>query len=89
MTSPYLDQPLIPLAIALPRMLAQVEAKLSTAVPVEEERLRQRAELLRGLMVSPTASRGDYRRLARQIQDLARQTRLPIARGELLRLAPN
>ena len=31
----------------------------------------------------------DYRRLARQIRDIARQTRLPIARTELLRLAPN
>ena len=32
---------------------------------------------------------GDYRRLARQIRDIARQTRLPIARNELLRLATN
>jgi len=31
----------------------------------------------------------DYRRLARQIRDLARQTRLPVAQGELLRLATN
>ena len=31
----------------------------------------------------------DYRRLARQIRDLARQTRLPIARNELIRLATN
>ena len=31
----------------------------------------------------------DYRRLARQIRDLARQTRLPIPRTELLRLATN
>ena len=31
----------------------------------------------------------DYRRLARQIRDLARQTRLTVARNELLRLATN
>lgn len=31
----------------------------------------------------------DYRRLARQIRDIARHTRLPIARNELLRLATN
>lgn len=31
----------------------------------------------------------DYHRLARQIRDIARHTRLPIARNELLRLATN
>jgi hypothetical protein len=31
----------------------------------------------------------DYRRLAEQIRDAARQTRLPVARRELLRLATN
>jgi hypothetical protein len=31
----------------------------------------------------------DYRRLARQIRDLAGRNRLPVARGELLRLATN
>jgi hypothetical protein len=31
----------------------------------------------------------DYRRLARQIRDVARQTRLTVARNELLRLATN
>ena len=31
----------------------------------------------------------DYRRLARQIRNIARQTRLPITRNELLRLATN
>jgi len=54
MTSPYLDRPLLPLAVVLPRMLDQIEAqladeKLGTA---EEERLRQRAELIRGLLAS-------------------------------------
>jgi hypothetical protein len=44
MTSRYLEQPLRPLAVVLPRMLAQIEAELSTtAEPAEEQWLRQRA----------------------------------------------
>jgi hypothetical protein len=35
LTSPYLDQPLLLLAMVLPRMLAEVEAELATAVPAE------------------------------------------------------
>jgi hypothetical protein len=31
MTSPYLDRPFLPLAVALPRMLEQIEADLPTA----------------------------------------------------------
>ena len=51
MTSPYLDRPLVPLAVLLPRLLAQIEAELSTAAgPAEERWLRQRAELIRGLL---------------------------------------
>jgi hypothetical protein len=51
MTSPYLDRPVVPLAEALPQMLAKIEAELSTAVePAEEQWLRQRAELIRGLL---------------------------------------
>ena len=57
MTSPYLDRPLVPLAVALPQMLAKIEAELSTATgPAEEQWLRQRAELIRRLLtpqVSP------------------------------------
>ena len=45
--SPYLDKPLFPLAVALPRMLADTEAKIATAAPAEKERLQQRAEVLR------------------------------------------
>jgi hypothetical protein len=33
--SPHLDRPLIPFAIALPRMLAKIEANLATAGPAE------------------------------------------------------
>jgi hypothetical protein len=50
MTSPYLDRPLLPLAVALPRMLEQIEADLTTAGPAKTRHLRQRAELIRGLL---------------------------------------
>jgi len=50
MTSPYLDRPLFPLAIALPRMLKQIEIDLATAGPAETLRLGQRAELIRELL---------------------------------------
>jgi hypothetical protein len=50
MTSPYLDRPLLPLAMALPRMLEKIEAELVTAGPAEKWRIRQRAELMRGLL---------------------------------------
>ena len=49
MTSPYLDRPLLPLAVALPRMLEKIGAELVTAGAAEKWRLRQRAELVRGL----------------------------------------
>ena len=51
MTSPYLNRPLVPLAVALPQMLAKIETELFTAAePAEEQWLRQRAELIRGLL---------------------------------------
>jgi len=38
-------------AVALPRMLEKIETELSTATePAEEQWLRQRAELIRGLL---------------------------------------
>jgi hypothetical protein len=43
MTSPYLDRPLLPLALALPRMLQEIEAALATAGPDEAWRLRANA----------------------------------------------
>ena len=58
MTSPYLDRPLLPLAVALPRMLVKIEAELASAEPAKKASLRQRAELIRGLLTprrSPTA----------------------------------
>jgi len=47
--SPYLDRPFLPLAVALPRMLEQIEAELATATPAGRARLSHRAELIRGL----------------------------------------
>jgi len=50
--SPYLDKPLLPLAVALPRMLEKIETELANdnLEAAEERRLRQRAELIRGLL---------------------------------------
>jgi hypothetical protein len=52
MTSPYLDRPLVALTIALPRLLAKIEAELADEklAAAEEDRLRRRAELIRGLL---------------------------------------
>ena len=47
---PYLDRPLLPLAVALPRMLTEIETALATAGPVETRRLRQRAQLILDLL---------------------------------------
>jgi hypothetical protein len=56
MTSPYLDRPLLPLPVALPRMLEKIEAELAAAGPTKNWRLRHRAELMRGLLApSPPA----------------------------------
>ena len=35
MPSPYLDRPLLPLAVTLPRMLAQIETELPMAQPAK------------------------------------------------------
>jgi hypothetical protein len=54
--SPYLDRLLLPLAVALPRMLEKIEAALASAGPAETRRLRQRAELIRELLTPPGQS---------------------------------
>jgi hypothetical protein len=58
MSSHYLDRPLVPLAVALPRMLEQIEIELASEPRAPEKwRLRQRAELVRELLTpsgSPT-----------------------------------
>jgi hypothetical protein len=48
--SPYLDRPLFPLAMALPRMLEKVGVDLTTAEPAKAQRLRQRAQLILDLL---------------------------------------
>ena len=64
--SPYLDRPLLPLTVALPRMLEKIEADLATTGPTETPRLRQRAELIRDLLAPPGRSpiHGDLERAA-------------------------
>ena len=50
MSSPYLDRPLLPLAVVLPRILQEIEAVLTIAGPAETRRLHKRAELIRSLL---------------------------------------
>jgi hypothetical protein len=54
--SPYLDKPLIPLAVALRSMLAETEAKTAAAEPAEKEGLRQRAQVLRDWLTPRTTA---------------------------------
>jgi len=53
--SPYLDQPFVPLSVALRSMLAETEARIATAAPAEKSRLQQRAEVLR-LWITPKSA---------------------------------
>ena len=56
MTSPYLDRPLIPLTVTLPRLLENIEAELANEKleASEQRRLRRRAELIHWLLASRT-----------------------------------
>jgi hypothetical protein len=45
--SPYLDQPFVPLAVALRSMLTETEARIAAGPPDERARLQQRADVLR------------------------------------------
>jgi hypothetical protein len=54
--SPYLDKPLVPLAVALRSMLAETEAKLAAAEPTEKEGLQQRARVLREWLMPRSTS---------------------------------
>jgi hypothetical protein len=51
-------RPLLPLAVALPRMLQETEAALANARPAEKLRLQRRAEFIRGLLVNPVTKIG-------------------------------
>jgi hypothetical protein len=44
------DKPLVPLAIALPRMVEKVRVELATARPAEAQYLRHRAQLILNLL---------------------------------------
>ena len=46
----YLDRPLLPLAVALPRMLENLAVELTMADPAAALRLRQRAQLILDLL---------------------------------------
>ena len=52
MTSPYLAQALVPLSVALRQKLKKMEAELAheKLEAAEADRLRKRAELIRGLL---------------------------------------
>jgi hypothetical protein len=54
MTSPYLDRPLVPLTVALPRLLENIEAALANEKldVAKKQRLCQRGELIRRLLAS-------------------------------------
>ena len=54
--SPYLDQPFVPLAVALRSMLTETEAKIAMAAPAEKARLQERAEVLREWITPKSAS---------------------------------
>jgi hypothetical protein len=53
MSSPYLDRPLLPLAVVLPRLLENIEAELASEKlePAQKSRLRQRVNLIRCLLL--------------------------------------
>jgi hypothetical protein len=55
MSSPYLDRPFVPLAVALRSMLAETEAKIATAASDEKPRLQQRADVLREWLTPKSA----------------------------------
>ena len=48
--SPYLDRPLLPLAVALPQMLENIGVELPMAGPAEARLLCQRAQLILDLL---------------------------------------
>ena len=52
MTSPYLEQPLVPLGVALTQMLEKIEAELASEQfePAQKSYLRHRAEVIHWLL---------------------------------------
>ena len=56
MTSPYLEQPFVPLSVALPQTLKNIDAELANEKlePAQKSWLRHRAELIHWLLAPPT-----------------------------------
>jgi len=54
--SPYLDRPLLPLAVALPRLLERIGVELTMADPAKAVRLRQRGQLILDLLAPKAAA---------------------------------
>jgi len=52
MTSPYLEQPFVPLGVALPLVLEKIEAELANErlQAAEKQHFRRRAESIRWLL---------------------------------------
>jgi hypothetical protein len=52
MNSPYLDQPFVPLMVALPQMAEQIQAELvgKKLAAADQRHLHQRVELIRWLL---------------------------------------
>ena len=52
MTSPYLEQPFVPLGVALPQLLESIEAELANEKlePMHKSSLHERAELIHWLL---------------------------------------
>jgi hypothetical protein len=63
MTSPYLEQPLLPLTVTLSRLLERIDLELASEKlgAAEERRLRWRAELIRRLLTPRPITRSRQR----------------------------
>jgi len=59
MTSPYLEQPFVPLGVALPQMLKSIEAELANEKlePAQKSWPRRRAELIHWLLAPRQCSK--------------------------------
>ena len=66
MTSPYLEQPLVPLGVALPQMLENIEVELANGglEAAETVRLCHRANLIRWLLAPRQLPESRYKPLA-------------------------
>jgi hypothetical protein len=80
--SPYLDQPFVPLAVALRSMLAETEAKIPTAAPAEKSRLQQRSEVLREWITPKSITRSQPKGQPRlELEDAGRADGIEVWHG--------